>query len=411
MLVKNSILFFLTLLMFGFSSCNLNSIEGSPIYTVIEKDFENSIIVDGFVEPIHFTTVMCPMNVNGTVIFMIEDGTYVNEGDVLTIIEDNDNENNYDNLQDVVEAITAELTKKRVDLQMQHALLEAQVRNNAADTEIANLDSLQFRFSSPTQRRISELQLESASIEKKRLEQRVQTLKLINDSEIKSIEINLQRVLNRLETAKETLESLTVRAPVAGLAIVSESRRSNEKLKVGDDVWNNMPLVIIPEMNEMKVKMRVNETDFKYISEKDSVSYTFDAMPNNWAIGKITKMLPVGQPYRRDSKVKFFEIEASVDSILEMPEPGFSANCRVIVNYVNDTITVPQVAIFEEDSIKVVYVKKNRRFEKREIKTGLSSQKEAIVTEGLGRDEEISLVKPSSSLIKGEKLLLKTLSE
>lgn len=410
-MLNNSIVFFLTILTLVLSSCNLSSGEGISTYTVVEKDFENSIMVEGFVEPIHFTTVMCPMNVSGTVTFIIEGGTYVNEGDVIAIIEDSDNENNYDNIQDWVEGINAELSKKRADMQMQHALLEAQLRNNVADTEIANLDSLQFRFASPTQRRISELQLESASIEKRRLEQRVQTLKIIDESEIKSLEINLRRATNRLETAKEILESLTVKAPAAGLAIVSESRRSGEKLKVGDDVWSNMPLVIIPEMNEMKVKMRVNETDFKYISEKDSVSYTFDAMPDNWANGKITKMLPVGQTYSRDSKVKFFEIEASVDSIREMPEPGFSANCRVIVNYIKDTLTVPQVAIFDEDSIKVVYVKKNRTFERREIKTGLSSQKEAIVSAGINRDEEISLIKPSSSLIKEERLLLSKTSE
>lgn len=411
MLLKNKVVFFLVLLNIVLSSCNFNSEESGPLYTVVEKDFENSIVVEGVVEPIHFTTLMCPMNVNGTITFIIESGTYVNAGDVVCIIEDSDNENNYDYIQDWVEEINAELSKKRADIQMQHALLEAQVKNNAADTEIANLDSLQIRFASPTQQRISELQLESASIEKRRLEQRVQTLKIIDDSEIKSLEINLRRATGRLESAKKILESLTLRSPTSGLAIVSQSRRSGENLKVGEEVWNNMPLVIIPEINEMKVIMKVNETDFKYISEKDSVSYTFDAMPGNWAIGKITKMLPVGQPYKRDSKVKFFEVEASVDSILEMPEPGFTANCRVITNYVNDTIMVPQVAIFEEDSIKVVYVKKNRTFERREIKTGLSSQKESIVSEGLNKNEEISLIKPNSSKIKGERLLLKASSE
>ena len=385
--------------------------DNSLIYTVIEKDFENSVIVEGVVEPTYFTTVMCPANVDGTIIFMVEDGTQVNAGDVICIIEDNNNETNYNNLLDLIESISAELSTKKADLQMQQALLEAQVRNNEADTEIANLDSLQFRFASPTQRQISELQLESASIEKSRLEKRLQTLKIINDSEIKSIEINLRRAQSRLETAKEILESLTVRAPTSGLAIVSQSRRSGEKLKIGDEVWNNMPLVIIPEMSEMKVQMRLSETDFKYISENDSVSYSFNAMPDNWANGKITKMLPVGQPYSRDSKLKYFEVEASVDSILEMPEPGFTANCRVIVDYIKDTITVPQVAIFDEDSRKVVYVKKNKTFERREIKTGLSSQKESVVIEGLNRDEKVALTKPNSSLIKSERLLINTTSK
>lgn len=385
--------------------------DNSLIYTVIEKDFENSVIVEGVVEPTYFTTVMCPVNVDGTIIFMVEDGTQVNAGDVICIIEDNNNETNYNNLLDLIESISAELSTKKADLQMQQALLEAQVRNNEADTEIANLDSLQFHFASPTQRQISELQLESASIEKSRLEKRLQTLKIINDSEIKSIEINLRRAQSRLETAKEILESLTVRAPKSGLAIVSQSRRSGEKLKIGDEVWNNMPLVIIPEMSEMKVQMRLSETDFKYISENDSVSYSFNAMPDNWANGKITKMLPVGQPYSRDSKLKYFEVEASVDSILEMPEPGFTANCRVIVDYIKDTITVPLVAIFDEDSRKVVYVQKNKTFERREIKTGLSSQKESVVLEGLNRDEKVALTKPNSSMIKGERLLTETTSK
>lgn len=409
--MNHKAIFILALLSFVFFSCNLSRKESNSLYTVIEKDFENSILVEGVVEPIHFTTLMCPMNVSGTITFMIEEGTYVNAGDVVCIIEDKNNENNYDHLQDMFEGVTAELNKKRVDIQMQQDLLEAQVRNNEADTEIANLDSLQFRFSSPTQRTISQLQLESASIEKRRLEQRLQTLKVINDSEIRSIEVNLRRVSKRLESVKEILESLTVRAPVAGLAIVSQSRRSREKLKVGDDVWSNMPLVIIPDMSEMKVKMMVNEADFKYIREKDSVSYTFDAMPNNRASGKITKMLPVGQPHKQDSKVKFFEIEASVDSILEMPEPGFTANCRVISEYINNTLAIPQIAIFEEDSIKVVYVKKKKAFERREIVTSLSSQKEAIVTEGVSKGEEISLTKPSLSRIKGEKLLVTIPSE
>lgn len=405
MLVKNSIIFFLALLSLVFSSCSFSNEGSNPIYTVVEKDFENSILVEGVVEPTKFTSLMCPMNVRGTITFMVEDGTFIKEGDVVCIIEDTNSENNYDNLQDLVESINAELSKKRADLQMERALLDAQVRNNIADTEIANLDSLQFQFASPTQRRVSELQLERAAIEKRRLEQRVQSLRIINDSEVKTMEINLRRVLTRLETAKEVLESLTIKAPTDGLVIVSQSRRSGDKLKVGDEVWSNMPIAVIPEMNDMKVKMMLNETEFKYISQNDSVSYTFDAMPDNWGNGKITKMLPVGQPYRDGSKVKFFEIEASIDSVLELPEPGFTVNCRIIPNYINDTITIPQVAIFDEDSLKVVYVKKNRKFEMREIKTGLSSQKEAIVSEGLNRGEEISLIKPSSSQIKGEKRL------
>ena len=402
-LKKDKISFILTLL-FCISSCNLKK-EDISTYTVTNTDFENSILIEGIVEPILFTTLVCPGNVDGIVTFLIDNGTYVNEGDVVCIIEDNNQQNNYDNLQIALENAVAELNKINADLKMQYALLEAQVKNNEVDTEIADLDSLQLKFATPTQRRIKELELERAYIEKVKFEQKLKALDIINQSEIKKLEINIQQLTNRLESAKKILDGLTIRAPKKGLAIVSDSRMTGTKLKVGDNVWNNMPLVIIPEVSEMKVKMAVNETDFRHINENDSVAYTFDAMPGNSAYGRIIKKLPVGPHYKRDSKVKFFEVEASIDSVLQLPEPGFTANSRVITTYISDTIVIPQIAIYDVDSIKFVYARNNNKYEMRQITTGPSSMKESIVTSGLKKGEVISLIKPPPSFIRGKRLL------
>ena len=401
---KDTVLNILTLLL-CFTSCGLKSKEDLSTFPVASSHFENSILIEGIVEPIQFTTLVCPQNVDGIVTFLIENGTYVEEGDVVCIIEDNNQQNYYDDLQIGLENAMAELNKVNADLSMQYALLEAQVKNNEVDTEIAHLDSLQLKFATPTQRRIKELELERAYIEKVKFDQKLQALEIINQTEIRKLEINIRQMKTGLESAKNILDGLTIRAPKKGLAIISDSRMTGAKLKVGDNVWNNMPLVIIPEMSEMKVKMFVSETDFKFIDEQDSVAYSFDAMPGNWGYGKITKKLPVGQPHKRDSKVKFFEIEASIDSVLQLPEPGFTANCRVINTFVNDTIVIPQIAIYDVDSMKVVYVKNNKRFEIRQISTGLSSMKESIVTGGLKEGEVISLMQPPASLVRGRALL------
>ena len=147
-------------------------------------------------------------------------------------------------------------------------------------------DSLQSRFSSPTQRRISELQLERAYSEKNRLDRKLESLEVINQSEIRTLEIQLQRLYARLQTAEDVLNSLTIKAPKAGLAIIAESRRSQAKLIPGDDVWENIPIIIIPEDSEMKVTMKVNETEFRYINLNDSVSFTFDAIIIKYCDGR-----------------------------------------------------------------------------------------------------------------------------
>lgn len=391
-------LFFL----FFLCSCNKNNKEKISTYPILKSNFENSLVIDGVAEPVRYTTIACPNNVEAIITYLIDDGTYVNEGDVVCVLEDNDRKTIYDNLVIQLETAEAELSKVKADLLMQYALLEAQVKNNKADTEIAQLDSLQLQFATPTQKRIKELELERALIEKKKFENKLEALEIINQSEVRKMELNIQQLTNRLATAKTILDGLTIRSPRKGLAVVSNSRMTGEKLKVGDNVWNNMPLIIIPEVSEMKVKMMAGEVDFRQINEHDSVSFSFDAMPGNVAYGKITKKLPVGQPYKRDSKVKFFEVEASIDSARQLPEPGFTANCKVFITQVSDTIVVPQIAIYEVDSLKVVYVKKKNKYEMRQITTGLSSSKEAIVSDGLRPGEVIALIQPPSSMVRGK---------
>ena len=83
----------------------------------------------------------------------------------------------------------------------------------------------------------------------------------------------------------------------------------------------------------------------------------------------------------------------------------FSAECRVILKQVPDTLLVPQIAVFEQDSMKVVFVQQKKGFELRQIKTGISSTKEIIVSEGLKANERIALTKPPLNLIKWHKLL------
>jgi len=134
-------------------------------------------------------------------------------------------------------------------------------------------------------------------------------------------------------------------------------------------------------------------------------------MPGNIGSGKILKKAPVGQPYKQDSKVKFFEIEASIDSVLTMPEPGYTANCRIILKQSKNVISVPQIAIFEEDSMKVVFVQGKRGFERRQVLTGLSSPKESVITNGLAEGEIVSLTRPNQSLVKTMTMLPDSLTK
>lgn len=379
------------------------------IYTISKGDFNHILSINGFVEPVNTTTLVCPRNIEGIISFLIEDGVFVEAGDTVAIIEVTELQNEYDKILLDLENANAELTKTRANSEMQYALLEAQVKNNEADTKIAQLDSLQLEYATPSQKKIKEMELEKVIIEKKKYEKKLKSLEIIQQSEIKRMELRIQRLANRLQTTKDRLDNLILKSPQKGLATRSKNFLTNTKMLVGDPVWGNMPIIIIPEMSRMKIKIFAPEKDYKAINVNDSVSYHFDAMPDNIAWGKILKKSPVGQQQNQKSKLKYFEIEASIDSVLSMPEPGFTAKCNVFLKQVKDTIVVPQIAVFDEDSIKVVYVKTKSGYEMRQVLQGVSSSKEVIITSGLKENEKISLIKPEASSIK-EKTILNELS-
>ena len=398
---SNSSFFILLIL---FASCTSDNDKDVPVFAVSYVNFENSITIDGFVEPLRTSVVLCPSNTNGVITYIVEDGTYVREGDIICKIEFQELQTNYENLLIELENAKAVLNKTKADLDLQYAILDAQVENNNVNTKIAGLDSLQLIYSPPNIRKIKELELEKAAIQKKQFDTKLEALDVINKSEIRRRELQIQRLVNRIQSLKDRLDALDVRAPKDGLAMIANNRATGLKNRIGDPVWNNMPLLTIPELSGMKIKINAPETDFKYINIGDSVVFTFDAMPGNIAWGKIRMKSPVGTPYKRGSKVKFFEIEATIDSVLTMPAPGYTANCRIIMTEVKDTLVIPQVAVFEEDSLKFVYVKNKKGFEMRQISTGLSSSKEVIVTSGLKENEVVSLIKPDPSRVKNKKL-------
>lgn len=368
-------------------------------FRVVNSDFENVISVDGYIEPLNSVTVACPRYVDGTILSIVEDGAYVAVGDTLCVLEDKSLLEEYQGIETELKNAEMDLEKIKANQALQYALLEAEVKNNEAETQIANLDSLQLKFNSSNQRRIKELELQITLIQKNKLQKRFKSFAIIQQSEIRGQELQIQRLKNRLETAQGRINEMTIKSPAAGMVIIAKHYITQKKMTVGDPVWNNMPIIIIPANKDLKVKIDASEESFKRINETNDVEYTFDAMPDNKAWGKIVKKSPVGRPVKENSKVKIFEIEASVDSFSTLPEPGFTCNCEILLKRVEDTIVIPQVAVFEQDSMKVVYVVKPNGFELRQVQTGLSSPKEIIITRGLRRKEEITLSKPDAEFI------------
>jgi len=152
----------------------------------------------------------------------------------------------------------------------------------------------------------------------------------------------------------------------------------------------------------MQVSAEVQESYYRQIEKGQKVLITIDAANNLITTGRVNRKSIMGRTVQSysQSKVKFYEIIIDIDSCHSKLTPGLSADCAVTLKAAMDTIFVPTLAIFERDSVSVVYVMEKGVFIPAKVETGTSGSSFTIITGGLKGDEIIALSEPPYNLIK-----------
>lgn len=373
------------------------------VHKVERKDYVDNIEVSGAITPRKTVQITCPRiwSNNITIAYLIEEGVVVKKGDTVCILEASDIKIRYENEVDEVAVERTGLIKLKADLALKKLLLQSQLQSNEVQTSIVNLDSMQLQFSTESQRRITELELQKAEVINNKLINKLAFQERINGSDLKKKGLEIKKKENSVNMAREQLNKLTLTSMQDGMVVYSINRVTREIVKEGDRIFGSLPIVEIPEYEQFDVELNVSERYYKRIEKGQHVKVLIDAKPGAEFIGKVERKSPVGKPISRGSKVKFFNIIISLDGTGHDLQSGLSALCRISINSVADTVVVPIACVFEGDSTKVVYVSKNRKFHEREVELGLGNNKETIIEVGLNSDEVIALIKPPDKLIVG----------
>lgn len=393
----------LLFLLLGLNICCTPKIKFSQIITLLveKKDFLDEVIVSGTLEAVNIRSYGCPgIWSDVTIKHMIPEGTQVKPGDTLCVLEAREIANEYLLAVNDLENARAEYNKSLANLKLQFLLLEAQVRSIDASTDIKRLDSLQMEFSSSSDREIIRLELEKAELERNIAQMKLEFLKKINDSELQKMKLRIDQNANRVDQAKSKLDDLILISDIEGIVIYDVSWITENKVREGDVIWANSPIIEIPDLSAMQVKLEVSEADYKRLATDQTIEIIVDAFPDIHFSGRIKNKAPVGKPVIEKSDIKVFEVTASIDSSSLNLQPGLGVTCNVLVKSIPDTLVIPVISLFEEDSLKIVYIADNEKFIKKNVTVSDYNNKEAVITSGLKYNEILALRKPPESLIK-----------
>lgn len=278
----------------------------------------------------------------------------------------------------------------------------ARARENAT-TFREKFNSAERRFSSYKQYVLPSL-LEAAKAKVQNAERELEQMrkgalyKIANVAEEKNqLAIKLQTERENLELARDELAKTTIRAPIAGIVIHYEAFREEQRRKprVGDSVWQNYPLLYLPDVSNLIVKTQVREVDLHKIALNQSCAVRVDAYPEVAYAGEVAAIGALAAARAADgSGDKYFQLTVTLQGEDLRLRPGMTARVSIVAEEVRDALSVPIHAVFQDGGGHWVYVAENGRLRRTAVKLGRQSEDWAEVLEGLSENQQVSLARP-----------------
>ena len=263
--------------------------------------------------------------------------------------------------------------------------------------ELGQLNSAESRV------RVAEISTAQAETDHERIK-KLYNDKLISREDYEKSEVEIKKAREELQTAKDALEiikegitknsasfsSTLIRSTIDGLIL-------DVPIKVGNSVImsntfnDGTTIATVANMNDLIFKGKIDETEVGRIHEGMPVKLTIGALQNLTFDAELEYISPKGV---EENGANQFEIKAAVhapDSV--QIRSGYSANAEIVLQRAQKVLAVPEGIIeFSGDSTFVWVMTDSipeQKFERRQIKTGMSDGIKLEIKEGLTVKEKV----------------------
>jgi RND family efflux transporter MFP subunit len=190
--------------------------------------------------------------------------------------------------------------------------------------------------------------------------------------EYKAAKAALTQARARVDIAKERMRKTKVVAPFPGLI-------ANRRVEHGQNVKAGVPVVTLVDLEYVRVKIHLTESDYIRVDKEDPVVVTLEAFPEKEYIGKIDRI-----GVKADEKTNTFDVEILIENPDLKLKAGLTGRVRITSDIIPNAVLIPQSAVLYKEKRREVFIAdSNNRAQPRVIKLGLTEGSQIQVLEGL----------------------------
>jgi HlyD family secretion protein len=303
--------------------------KGAEVRTeaVARRDLVSVVTASGVIQPKKKVDISA--DISGRVIQLaVEEGQWVNKGDLLLRIDPTTYEANVRRAEAAV-----------AQAQAQEALARANALKGESDLK-----------------RAEQLSQGENLISREQLEQ-ARTAASVARAQLEAARFGVAQNQAALSEAREALRKTTIVAPMSG-RVTRRNIEEGETAIVGTMNNPGSLLLTIADLAEMEARIKVDETDVPGISVGDSAGVRIDAYPGKIFSGKVTRIAQSSLQSTGASMASAasgqqavdFEVIIALDTPPEGLRPDLSATADVVTETRKNVLSVPIISVAVRDA-------------------------------------------------------------
>ncbi|WP_435010340.1 efflux RND transporter periplasmic adaptor subunit [Tundrisphaera lichenicola] len=419
----------------------------SDVITAVVRPGKLSVIVKekGNLESAANKDVVCEVEGGTTIIRILPEGTRVKSGDVVCELDSaslRDTLNNQKITTQQADAsykqalLTREVAEYAVKeyvegvFKQDKATIEGQIALAKSDLERA-IDRVRWSdrvkdlgYVSIAANIADHLAKDKSSFELEQNQTKLDVLmKYTKDKTIKELTSEVQKAkadelskqsTYELEKTKEAklekqIKACVLKAPGDGIVVYAneQGRMGQNQLQIeeGATVRERQKIFSLPDTSKMRVNTKVHESMVDRIKHGLRALIRVDAAANVELRGQVDSVAPMadaGSWMQSDVKVYTTFVAIEGDTIKYNLRPGMSAQVEILVEELDDVLSVPVQAILQFKNKNYIFIKDGDGFRREVVELGISNDQHVEVKNGLKAGDQVAMT-PNSLLTESER--------
>ncbi|MEJ2108908.1 MAG: HlyD family efflux transporter periplasmic adaptor subunit [Acidobacteriota bacterium] len=372
-----------------------------PVTELSRQPFRLTVPATGEIVGMETTSILTPETNRGglTLSWLIPEGTFVQAGDVVVRFDGTDAELSLESQQNTLTDNQQRTNITTLNQQLDEKVLEmdrtdAEMEYEYAMTVMPEDESIFSRWDIITAQADANYARERIDF----LKSKSKTQRRIARSDQQILTIERNKAEAEISIIENTLNSLEVRAPKAGLVLYQRDR--GQEPQIGDERHPGEVIIELVNLDILQARIHVLERDGGNLEKGLPVVLKLDAIPDKEFHGTISSLSSVAGTIDMDSVLRYFTCDVAISDAggdLKRIRPGMNLEADVVLQQYDSCFVIPSSAVAIQGNESIVFVKDGDDFTAQPVQMGLGTHGEAVIIDGIEEGTQIALRNPKET--------------